>query len=156
MALAAAALAGCGGDGGEAEPLAYAELGGRRLVTVEDAYVRPVAAGAASSAGYATIVSETDDALVAASSPAFTDVELHEVTRADGISRMRRVETIVLPAGERVELRPGGYHLMMMNPKGAVVEGETVPVTFTFANAIILTVDVPVRDEQTNRDHAEH
>jgi len=69
-------------------------------------------------------------AVVSASSPAFGDVSLHETTQVDGVNRMREVPRLALPAGGKVTLAPGGLHLMLMEPKQALVEGGKVPVTF--------------------------
>ena len=48
--------------------------------------------------------------------------------------KMRRVEAISLPAGKPVELGPGGYHVMLMDVGQPLKEGETVPLTLTFAD----------------------
>ncbi len=63
-----------------------------------------------------------------ASSPSFGDVSLHETTLVAGVSRMRAVERVPLAPGARVELKPGGMHLMLMQGKGALTEGQAVPL----------------------------
>jgi copper(I)-binding protein len=52
----------------------------------------------------------------------------------DNVMRMRQVPAIELPAGKTVALQPGGYHVMLMGLKHPVVEGDTVPLTLSFAN----------------------
>jgi copper(I)-binding protein len=49
-----------------------------------------------------------------------------------GVMKMRAVPKIDLPAGKTVELKPGGYHLMLMNLERPLRDGETVPVTLVF------------------------
>ena len=151
---AALTLTACGG----AEPSAPREpLAAAQGVAVLDGYVRPAARGAAATAGYLTIRSDREDALVAASSPGFAATELHEATEADGVSRMRRVDAVPLPAGETVVLAPGGLHLMMMGPESALSEGDSLPVTLTFESGAAVTLGLPVqRRGPGGTDHAGH
>lgn len=69
--------------------------------------------------------------VVAASSPAFGDVELHESTLVDGVSRMRAVPRLRIGAGESAVLKPGGLHLMLMQPVSAPKSGDRIEVVFT-------------------------
>ena len=161
--LAVLLLAACGDGGGAAGaddrpdfangdairlergagPLTIVNEGGGGVAAVAG-FVRPAPEGAASTAGYASLQASGDDALVGASAPGFGVVELHEVTEADGVSRMRRVDRIDLPDGEVVRLEPGGYHLMMMRPQRVLAEGDTLPVTLVFESGATLTLEQPV------------
>jgi hypothetical protein len=67
--------------------------------------------------------------LVEARSPVAGVVEIHEMTMVDNVMRMRAVPGLELPAGKAVELKPGGYHVMLMDLKGQVKEGQSVPLT---------------------------
>lgn len=69
--------------------------------------------------------------VTAVSSSAFADVSLHETTQSNGVSRMRAVPELALPAGGAVPLAPGGLHLMLMEARAPLPEGAQVPVTFT-------------------------
>jgi periplasmic copper chaperone A len=89
---------------------------------------------------------ETDDALVSASSPAATTVEIHQTTQAeDGTMTMAPVEEVPIPAGGMAELKPGSYHIMLIDLVAPLVVGEQIEVTLTFATAEPQTVMVPVQ-----------
>ncbi|WMJ68314.1 copper chaperone PCu(A)C [Stenotrophomonas sp. 24(2023)] len=105
-----------------------AEVG---CVTVEQGWVRlPPSAGMPMTAGYGLIHNGCAKAvaITGARSARFADVSLHETTIVDGVSRMRAVERLPLAPGARAELKPGGLHLMLMEGKGALKEGEAVPL----------------------------
>ncbi|TBN43675.1 copper chaperone PCu(A)C [Paracoccus subflavus] len=85
-----------------------------------------------------------DDALTAVSTPAAETPMLHETVVSDGIASMPHVMQVPVPAGETVELRPGGYHGMLMGLTGPLEEGATFPVTLTFATAGEITIPVQV------------
>jgi len=76
-------------------------------------------------------------------------VEVHEMSMDGGVMKMRAVPNLALPAGKAVELKPGGYHVMLMDLKGQVKEGDTVPVTLVVegqdGKRQSLTLNVPVR-----------
>lgn len=67
--------------------------------------------------------------LVEARSPVAGVVEIHEMAMDQGIMRMRQVPGVDLPAGKTVDLKPGGYHVMLMELKRQLKEGESVPIT---------------------------
>ena len=69
-----------------------------------------------------------EQAVVAVGSPRFGEVSLHETRTVDGVSRMREIERLPLAAGAEAVLRPGGLHLMLMQPAAVLVEGERVPL----------------------------
>ncbi|KOR48195.1 hypothetical protein ADT25_03705 [Xanthomonas oryzae] len=69
--------------------------------------------------------------VTAAKSSVFADVSLHETTQTNGVSRMRAVPELALPAGKSVPLAPGGLHLMLMDATAPLQEGAQVPVSFT-------------------------
>lgn len=82
------------------------------------------------AAGYGVIVNRCKAAVtvVAAGSKAFGDVSLHETTVTEGVSRMREVERLPVAAGARVELKPGGLHLMLMQPEVPLAVGRELPL----------------------------
>ncbi|UXU76534.1 MULTISPECIES: copper chaperone PCu(A)C [unclassified Paracoccus (in: a-proteobacteria)] len=107
-------------------------------LTLTGAFSRATAPKAPVAGGFVSIANKgsTDDRLIAAQSPAAARVEIHEMRMDGDVMTMRELpEGLILPAGETVELKPGGYHLMFMELKQPFVEGETVPVTLTFENA---------------------
>ena len=95
-----------------------------------------------------------DDRLIAVSTSLATRVELHRSTMEDGIHRMEKVESIVVPAGGAVELAPGGLHVMLIDLKFMLMAEETIPVTFTFERSGDITTGVAV--ETRGADAADH
>lgn len=101
----------------------------RAQVTVEDAWVRATVPGQPVAAAYFKIRSAQTAELVAVSTPVTVRAEIHETRMEGGIMRMRLVARLELPAGKTVELKPGGYHLMLMNIAKPLRPGEVVPIT---------------------------
>ncbi|MEZ5234718.1 MAG: copper chaperone PCu(A)C [Acidimicrobiales bacterium] len=77
---------------------------------------------------------------------AHDDDEDHGASMGDGAMTMREVEKIDLPAGEAVELKPGGYHIMLMELAEPLEKGSTIDITLMFENAAEMTISVPVQD----------
>ena len=103
-------------------------------VTVSDAWVRGTVPGQKATGAFMNRKSASDAALVSASSPAAGIVEIHEMAMDGGVMKMRAVEKLPLPAGKPVDLKPGGYHVMLMDLKQPLKEGDTVPVTLAFTD----------------------
>jgi hypothetical protein len=72
---------------------------------------------------------------VGAATPVAGVAELHEMRMEGDVMRMRAVDKLDLPAGRTVELKPGGYHLMLMDLKQPLPQGSSVPLTLLFRNA---------------------
>jgi copper(I)-binding protein len=85
------------------------------------------------------------DTLISVESPAAGRVELHEMTMQNDVMKMRKLDDgIVIPAGETVELKSGGLHLMFMDVKKPFAEGDSVPVTLTFEKSGKVDYVLPV------------
>ncbi len=84
------------------------------------------------------------DRLLSAASPVARQVELHTHIRDGNVMRMRPVEDIPIPAGQTVELRPGGLHVMMIGLKQPLVQGTRVPLTLRFERAGEVQVELAV------------
>ena len=98
-------------------------------VTVKDAWVRATVPAQMATGAFMQLQAAQATRLVAARSPVAGVVEIHEMTMVDNVMRMRAVPGLDLPAGKAVELKPGGYHVMLMDLKGPVKEGDVVPVS---------------------------
>ena len=96
---------------------------------------------------------EIDDALVAVTTEDAASVELHTVGMTNGVMRMRQIEKIILPAGEEVSLKPGGLHLMIMQPSARLMHAETIEVTLTFEPAEPVTLSLPLKGIGEEDDH---
>jgi hypothetical protein len=106
-------------------------------VQIEHAWTRATAPGAKVGGGYMTIKNAgAADKLVSASSPIAAKVELHVHTNDNGVMKMREVPGgYEIPAKGAFELKPGGAHLMFMDLKAPLKEGDKVPVKLKFEKA---------------------
>ena len=98
-------------------------------VTVTEPWVRATVASQMATGAFMTLKSATPARLVGASSPVAGVVEVHEMAMQDNVMRMRAVDALELPAGREVQLKPGGYHVMLMDLTRDLKAGETVPIT---------------------------
>jgi copper(I)-binding protein len=106
-------------------------------LTISKAWSRATPANAKAGAGYLMIknAGETDNVLLSAESDIADKTEIHTMSVNDGVMTMREVESgVVIPAGESVEFKPGGFHIMLIGLKSPLEEGKMVPVTLNFAN----------------------
>jgi len=98
-------------------------------VSVKDAWVRATVAQQNATGAFMMLESKQEAKLVAAQSPVAGVVEVHEMAMDNGVMKMRPIPFLALPAGKAVELKPGGYHVMLMDLKGQVKDGDMVPLT---------------------------
>lgn len=121
----------------------------RAEVSVSDAWARATVPQQKAGGAYMNLLASEDTRLVGVSTPAAEVAEIHEMKMEDGIMKMRAIDGLDLPAGQRVELSPGGYHLMLMQLHGPLQEGSAIPVSLQFENAAgersTLVVEIPVR-----------
>ena len=83
--------------------------------------------------------------IVSASSPAFGDVSLHETRNVGGVNRMRALDQLRLPPDGVVMLKPGGMHLMLMQPHAPLKEGSKVVVSFKLQDGREVLSELVVR-----------
>lgn len=119
-------------------------------VEVVDPWVRATVMQQRATGAFMTLTARQNARLVAASSPVAGVVEVHEMTLgADNVMRMRAVEAVDLPAGQPVEFKPGGYHVMLLDLHGQVKEGDHVRLTLTVETTDgqreAIEVDAPAR-----------
>ncbi len=101
-------------------------------VTVKDAWVRATVPQQQATGAFMQLSAAKDSKLVSASSPLTPVMEVHEMAMQDNVMRMRQIPAVELPAGKAVDLKPGGYHVMLLDLKQQVKEGDTVPITLVF------------------------
>lgn len=119
---------------------------GERSLAFDGAWVRALPPGMGMTAGFGTLVNSGDEPLeiTAFTSPQFAEVSLHRTETVDGVSRMREVPTLRVEADASVQLAPGGYHLMLMQPTGPLATGQTVTVRMATADGGDFEFQVPV------------
>ena len=103
-------------------------------VTVSDAWVRGTVTGQKATGAFMHLKSDADARLVSAASPVAGVVEIHEMLMDKDVMKMNRIDGLDLPAGQSVELKPGGYHVMLMDLQAQVKEGDAVPLTLVVEN----------------------
>lgn len=172
LAVSALVLAGCGGDDessdtssteSSAVEVTSGETGS--AVDVTDVWARTSPMMTSAGAVYMTIQSAEGDELlsVAVDASVAADAQVHETVTAGGMTgdsmpmdttggmsgqmTMQEVDSIVIPAGESVQLMPGGYHIMLLDLAAPLEIGQTFELTLTFANAGDVVVTVEVRDD---------
>ncbi len=114
-------------------------------ITVTDAWVRAVVPGQMATGAFMRVTAAADAALVGAASPAARIVEIHEMKMEGGVMRMSAIDRLPLPAGKAVDLKPGGYHVMLMDLAQPLKEGGTVPLTLNFVDKAGKAQKVEVR-----------
>ncbi|MCX7176551.1 MAG: copper chaperone PCu(A)C [Proteobacteria bacterium] len=98
-------------------------------VIVSGAWVRGTVAGQMATGAFMELKAGEDATLLGASSPVAGVVEVHEMTMDNGVMKMRALPRLSLPVGKAVALRPGSYHIMLMDLKQPLKKGDSVPLT---------------------------
>jgi len=127
--------------------LALAHAAAPAQVKVDNPWVRGAIPGQVATGAFFDITSGRDATLVKAESPVAAIVEVHEMQMKGNVMTMRPVQRMDLPAGKPVRLAPGGFHLMLLDLKQPVKNGETVPLTLTIEYADKKRETVEVRAE---------
>lgn len=104
-------------------------------VSVQEPWARATVAGQTSSGAYMQLRSKQAAVLVEARSPVAAVVELHEMKMVDDVMKMQAIQGLPLPAGQTVSLKPGSYHVMLIDLKQQLKAGEQVPITLVVESA---------------------
>jgi len=116
-------------------------------LVISQAWTRATPGGAKTGGGFLTIENKgsAPDKLIGASADGAGKIEVHEMAMNDGVMKMRPVEGgLAIDPGKTVKLAPGGLHLMMMDLKAPLKQGDKLPVTLQFEKAgkVAVTLDV--------------
>ena len=116
-------------------------------LVITQAWSRATPGGAKVGGGYLTIENKgtTPDRLIGGSADAAGKVQVHEMSMNNGVMTMRPVAGgLVIEPGKAVKLTPGGFHLMLLDLKGPLKQGEKLPITLEFEKAgkVSVTFDV--------------
>ena len=136
--LAALALTACGGSGGT--------TGG---ITVSEAWVRPSPMMERAGAAYMVLQNNgaAEDKLLSVESDVAKTLELHETKEMNGMMQMSPVPNIPVPANGKAELKPGGYHVMLMNLNRELKAGDKLQLTLNFEKAGKIPVTAEVKEQ---------
>lgn len=121
---------------------------GHAQVQVKDAWARPAMPGQGATGAFMSLMAPNGARVLGASSPVAGVVEIHEMKMDGNVMKMRPVTVLELPAGRVVEMKPGGYHVMLMELKRPLAVGEKVRIDLRLETPdkrlITLPVDVDV------------
>jgi copper(I)-binding protein len=141
--------------------LALSTLPALAQVTVKDPWVRGTVPQQKATGAFMHLQAEKDTRLVSAKSPVAGLVEIHEMTMEKDVMKMRALPNgLELPAGKSIELKPGGYHVMLIDLKQQVKEGDTVPITLVIEGKdkkqSSIEVQAPVKALDATANKMEH
>jgi copper(I)-binding protein len=135
-------------------------------VEVSNAWVRATVKGQMATGAFMTLTASDASKLVSVSTPVAGVAQVHEMKMDAGVMRMNELAGgLDLPAGKAVELKPGGYHVMLMDLKAPLLKDSTIPLTLVFKDAkgveSKLELNVPVaaiapKGAHAPMDHASH
>lgn len=136
----------CGASAAVAKPASCAPA-------IEKAWVRAAPPAATTLAGYAVVRNPCQRAfaITGVSSPDFAMAMIHETVIENGISQMRHSSSLALPARGSLAFAPGGKHLMLMQPRRALKEGDRVRLVLTLASGEKLATNAVVQREPPAR-----
>jgi copper(I)-binding protein len=126
-------------------------------ITIGHPYARITAAGQPTGGGFMKFVNGgSADRLVSASADVSKSVELHMMKMDGDVMQMRQVDGIELAAGQTVELKPGGYHVMFIGLKAPLKAGDKFPLKLKFEKAGEVEVIVNVEAQGAKMDGMKH
>jgi copper(I)-binding protein len=127
-------------------------------VEVKDPWVREMPPVSKMTAAYMVVENDTDatQTLVRVESPDFDSVEMHRTVEEGGMARMVEQKRIPVAANGRLEMKPGGYHVMLMGYKRTLKAGDTVPLTLVFESGLRVAVSATVRRPEIGGDERHH
>ena len=98
-------------------------------VQITDPWVRATVPQQKATGAFMQITAPKAMRLLEVRSPVAGVAEIHEMSMTDNMMRMRQIKELALPAGKAVELKPGGYHVMLLDLKGQVKAGDKIALT---------------------------
>ena len=124
---------------------------------IDDAWIAEAPPVSKVLAAYMEIENETDQdrKAIAMQCEAFERVEFHRSTEKDGVARMERLDVLNIGANSELELKPGGYHIMLFNPERRLRAGDKTACSMEFDNGALLQFELEVR-RASHEDHSQH
>lgn len=127
--------------------LIYSLPASAESLQVTDAWIKNLPMAVPVRAGYMHISNNQnlEVTIVSLQSKSFESIEIHQSLEVDGMMSMRPVDNLSIPAGASLELAPGGFHLMMMNPLDELIPGQKVAVTLYYEDQKTQLIEMEVR-----------
>lgn len=132
-------------------------LGGQQLV-IEQAWIADAPAIASIRAGYLQLHNKGKQAVTIKgfSSADFSRIEFHKTVVADGMVKMEEIKSLTIQPGERIEFKPGGYHLMLFDPKHRLNKGDKIKLLVRLNDKTTAAFTAVVRERGDNMQHNHH
>ncbi|HEY6239958.1 MAG TPA: copper chaperone PCu(A)C [Burkholderiales bacterium] len=135
----------------------FFSINARAQVSVDKPWVRGTVQGQTSTGAFMSLKSAREASVVGAESPVAGGVQIHKMRMEGDVMKMRPVPRLVLPAGKTVELKPGGYHVMLTDLKRPLKKGESVPIRLRVQNkdgsSSIVEFNAEVRELTASSKH---
>ncbi len=121
-------------------------------LSVSDAWVREAPPGAHVQAGFVIIHNDSDQErkITAVRSPAFGSIEIHNMHMEDGMMRMQKQDTLIIPPNSTLKLEPGSFHLMLFDPVRYLKAGDSVHFTLSTGMGTCIDIKAPVKTGMGN------
>ncbi len=104
-------------------------------ITVTEPWVRGTVASQKATGAFMKLETKQPVSLISASSPVAGITEIHEMAMEKDVMKMRQIASLAVAPGKPAELKPGGYHVMLLDLKQPLKAGDSVPITLTFEKA---------------------
>jgi len=127
-------------------------------ITIKGAWLPEAAPVARVMAAYMDISNHSKQTsfITSVTSPQFKKVEIHSMSHKNGMMHMEKQEQLKLPAGKTVALQPGGFHMMLFNPKEWFKDGSKITLNITLDNKETFQIIAPVIKETGNDSGMQH
>jgi copper(I)-binding protein len=128
-------------------------------IEVQNPFAREIPPGSPASASFMSLFnhSDSDIKLMSAESEVAKIVELHTHTHDNGVMRMRKIDSITIPANASAHLKPGGLHIMLIQPTQDLKAPKEISVTLNFADGSSKMVNMPIKSfMRMNKGHKMH
>lgn len=128
-------------------------------IMIHEPYARATPPAAVNSALFAEVMNQSDVEryIVSANTEVAGKVELHDVIKEADVMKMRQVPEFVIPAKGTLVLKPGSFHIMLLDLKKPLQEGETIEVEFTFKDGEKQVITAPVKKVMSGMaEHSSH
>ena len=128
-----------------------------QVAQVSEPWARATVQGQKATGAFMTITSKEGAKLVGISSPVAGISEIHEMKMEKDVMKMSALPSLDIPAGKSVDLKPGSYHVMLMDLKAPLADNSNLPMTLTFENAkgvkSKIELQVPVKSMNMQQQH---
>lgn len=127
-------------------------------ILITDAWINEAPPTVSVLAGYMTIknTSQQKIELINVISKLFSRIEIHLTQMENGMAKMQKQDSLVIPANSEINLAPGSYHLMLIDSKRILVAGDLVPIELMLSNGNAILVNAEVRRLDMQQQHNHH